>query len=778
MFQSLNPGVHVRRVEIAPALPTRIDVAAFIGIAARGPLNRVEVVEGWAEFVSRYGDFQSNAFLAYAVRGFFDNGGLRCHVLRIAAPALETRTTGPQPADGASSVLAEAGRVRAGAVATLVQSSLTVTAGAQPADRRRSLVAATAGMVAGNAALVQQPGRRPARRQIATVDAAAGSLGWTVPLPADFDLAQPIAITCVVRDERLVAGVAGATVTWTRPLDGRFDLAHPLHVGFGAAVAGAVVGDETGDPLLSIEAADPGRWGNALSVRVTTRNGGGYTTRTLSRPDPADRLSLDRVDGLAVGALVEASQDAAGPVRARIASLSSSDLAITLVPPLVGFDLVAAANGAKPIVARRLSATLSVREAGRLVEIHEDIDLPPPEAPDQSRVNDRSRLIRIARMPGPGDRWLDADGPMLTAGEVRLGGGRDGIAMLQPSDITGATGMAPAGLGLFADRSEPAALAIPDLRLPAIPARETLVEDPPDPDPCALCPAPPNGAHAALPDVLSEATPGFPEASVLDVQRAMIEQCETLADRVALLDPPLSAGGGCPDWPDLMTWRQQFDSSFGAAYHPWIDVADPLDAGGRLTRRIPASGHALGQFALADREPGHAAPANRPLQWTAGTACDLDDTRHGALNDRGLNAITLRAGRGIRIMGARTLSSHSDWEQLTVRRLMIRLRRSIRRDLAWAVFEPANRAFEQRVIATLEGLMELEWQAGRLRGRQLSDAFRIAIDRDAASSDDGQFVVLLAVAPALPAEFMFLRLAFSLDAMDLAELTASGGWPT
>jgi phage tail sheath protein FI len=148
------------------------------------------------------------------------------------------------------------------------------------------------------------------------------------------------------------------------------------------------------------------------------------------------------------------------------------------------------------------------------------------------------------------------------------------------------------------------------------------------------------------------------------------------------------------------------------------------------------------------------------------------------LNERGLNAITARPGRGIRIMGARTLASAADWQQLTVRRLLIRLKRSIARELAWAVFEPANGQLEMRVIATLEGLLELEWQAGRLLGTKPDEAFRIAVDRDAAAADNGQFVVVVAIAPALPAEFVFLRLAFTLDAMDLAELTAAGGWPS
>ncbi|RKF14893.1 phage tail sheath family protein [Roseovarius spongiae] len=773
MFQPLNPGLHVRHVRNAPPEPARIDVAAFVGIAERGPVGMVEVLEGWPQFVATYGDFQANAYLGFAVRGFFDNGGLRCHVLRVAAPALETQTTGAQPADRTASALAETTGVRAGAVGTLVQSSATQSQGAQPADGKSTVVASLAGMIAGNVAHLQQPGARPARREIVAVDAAAMSIAWSAPIADAFDLTQPISVSSTARDERLVATVAGNTVTWSHPFEDRFDLSKTIHVGFGAAVASGIIYDEAGDPILTVEAADPGRWGNALSLRIATHFSGDYMSRERSTPDPGDRLSIDRVDRLAPGSLVEISQDGATMHRTVLDAVDRADLTVTLADSLVGFDMTGAADGTKPIHMRRRAATLSVREAGRLIETHEDIDLPTPTAATESPVNDRSRLVRIALFPGATDRWIDAQSPLLERGLLMMQGGRDGTANLQPADFTGA-----AGLMLFDDIAEPAAIAMPDIMLPDLPAREHLPEDPPEPDPCALCPDPANLPPPPGPATLTEASPGFSQASIEGIQRDMVEHCERRGDRVALIDPPLAAGGRCPDLPDLIRWRQQFDSSYAVTYHPWIDVADPFDRAGRIVRRIPPSGHALGQFALADRDPGRAAPANSPLAFTAAAACPIDDALHAILNEHGINAITARPGRGIRIMGARTLSSHPDWVQLTVRRLIIRLKRGFRRALAWAVFEPANATFEQRVIATIEALLEIEWQAGRLRGATPDDAFRVVIDREAATVDNGEFVVLVAVAPTLPAEFVFLRLTFTLDAMDLAELTATGGWPT
>ena len=759
-------------------MPTRTDVAAFLGIAARGPVGRIQVVEGWPEFVALYGDFLDNAYLAFAVRGFFDNGGLRCHILRVAALPLETRTSGPQPLDGASSALADAERVKPGALATLVQTNATLSQGAQPPDRKSSVVASVAGMVAGNRALLQQAGMAPVRREIVSVDPVTMAIVWGEALPAEFDLTQPISLTSTASDRQLVASVAGNIVSWSVPLDARFDLGATIHVGFGAGAAGGVLHNEHGDPLLSVEAANPGTWGNALTVRLTTHYSGDYTTRQRPTPDPAGRLSLDRVDGLLPGALIEISQEGAAGQRTLLVAIDAAGIQVTLADPLVGFDLAAAADGTKPILLRRRGFNLSVRENGRLVETHPDLDLPAIGAPGESPVNQRSARIRIARLPGPAGSWPDHASPMLDRGELRLSLGRDGIAMLRASDFTGTIGLPPAGLALFEDCPEPAAIALADIMLPATRARETLAEEPPAPDPCRLCPEPPAAGLPPVWGMVTEASPGFDQDTIESIQRALVELCERRGDCLALLDPPIGASGECPDWPDLFRWRQRFDSSYAVAYHPWVDVADPLGATLSPVRRVPPSGHALGQYALSDREPGRAAPANRRLAFAAGTACEIDDTRHAMLNERGLNAITARPGRGIRIMGARTMASAADWKQLVVRRLFIRLKRAIRRELSWAVFEPADARLEDRLVATLEGLLERQWQAGRLLGARQEEAFRIAILREAAAVDNGELVVLVAVAPAQPAEFLFLRLSFTLDAMNLAELTAGGGWPS
>src|SRR5206468_335929 len=107
-------------------------------------------------------------------------------------------------------------------------------------------------------------------------------------------------------------------------------------------------------------------------------------------------------------------------------------------------------------------------------------DLPTLGDPRSNPVNLSSTYIRIERVAGTGGRWLDPGSVLLDHGETPLWGGRDGIAMLRPSDLTGGEDEPKRrGLAQFELEEEPAGLAIPDLMLPPTPALELLPPDPP-----------------------------------------------------------------------------------------------------------------------------------------------------------------------------------------------------------------------------------------------------------------------------------------------------------
>src|SRR5262245_16131642 len=82
-----RPAVTIERTDANQSGPVvlRTDVAAFVGIARRGPLDTPVAVESFRQFAAHFGEFTGAGYLAYAVRGFFDNGGRRCWVVRVAS---------------------------------------------------------------------------------------------------------------------------------------------------------------------------------------------------------------------------------------------------------------------------------------------------------------------------------------------------------------------------------------------------------------------------------------------------------------------------------------------------------------------------------------------------------------------------------------------------------------------------------------------------------------------------------------------------------------------
>ena len=54
-----------------------------MGTAVKGAIDECSLITNWNQFVSKYGSYDANSYLAYAVRAFFENGGSRCYVSRV-----------------------------------------------------------------------------------------------------------------------------------------------------------------------------------------------------------------------------------------------------------------------------------------------------------------------------------------------------------------------------------------------------------------------------------------------------------------------------------------------------------------------------------------------------------------------------------------------------------------------------------------------------------------------------------------------------------------------
>ena len=251
---------------------------------------------------------------------------------------------------------------------------------------------------------------------------------------------------------------------------------------------------------------------------------------------------------------------------------------------------------------------------------------------------------------------------------VPLTGGADGLAQLSAGDFIGEefdpldsddAGAQGRGLRTLEDVREAAIVAVPDIHIQPKPRRvQPAAALHPRSVPAA------QGAAACQPAgaVGGRLPPVFPEGAIYQVQAALIQHCEKLRDRLALLDPPFSAarddklGVGA-----VRAWRSRFDSKYAAFYYPWLRVVDPLRSPISLMREIPPSGHVAGQYAQNDCQFGvHKAPANAPLLWAEDVTVFVDDAVHGILNPAGINAIRPLPGRGLRVFGAHH-DSDTDW---------------------------------------------------------------------------------------------------------------------
>src|SRR5574341_1631397 len=80
----LSPGVYVEEVSggVKPIAGVGTSTGAFVGIAEKGIVGKAVLVANWGQFVKEFGGFIPNGYLAYAVYGFFAEGGTSCYVVR------------------------------------------------------------------------------------------------------------------------------------------------------------------------------------------------------------------------------------------------------------------------------------------------------------------------------------------------------------------------------------------------------------------------------------------------------------------------------------------------------------------------------------------------------------------------------------------------------------------------------------------------------------------------------------------------------------------------
>ena len=263
----------------------------------------------------------------------------------------------------------------------------------------------------------------------------------------------------------------------------------------------------------------------------------------------------------------------------------------------------------------------------------------------------------------------------------------------------------------------------------------------------------------SVPDLMSAYQAGVVDLETVQaVHLGMIAHCELMGDRVAIIDPPPGLNAQ-----QVKEWRVDkagYDSKYAALYWPWIRVFDPPTGHNRF---VPPSGHVAGVYGRNDDTRGvHKAPANEVIRGAVALETQITKIEHGLLNPAGINCIRAFPGAGIRIYGARTLSSDPAWRYLNVRRLFNYLEESILKGSLWVVFEPNDDALWARIRRTISAFLVNEWRRGALFGLTPDEAFYVKCDREtnpAEGIDAGQVLCEIGVAPVKPAEFVVFRLA-------------------
>jgi len=658
MFAYQTPGVYYERIDAgAPGIAAlRTDVTGFVGIALRGPLHTAVPVQSWRQFQSYFGDFSGAAYLAYAVRAFFENGGRRCWVVRVASAAAATAQT-------------------------LLRS-------------------------------------------------ASNQAAW------------------------------------------------------------------------SVMAMSPGVWGNGLDIllRETHR----AQTMTEPRRSTPEFSTVAAVTGFSRATHVRLSQDGSMPLWKVVSAVDAvnkrlfwvDDRPETRLPydaPLTQFD------PDRPILIETVEYTLIVREQGRLLGVYERLSL----LPEHPRYG--PSVLAPLRLPPPGTpsptlpatpepvviqelRELAAPLALLeplavpTGFPIPLIGGIDGLLGLRADDFVGEP-ISPLdsdesqahkrlGLRVLEQVDEIAIVAAPDIHIQPIVIPPKAPLPPCIPDPCLPPPPPAPAAPREAP--VGELPPVFSEADIYRVQSALVQQCEQRRDRIALLDPPFAAArDDALGLSAVRAWRSRFDSQYAAFYYPWIKVVNPLRSPTALTRPVPPSGHVAGFYAQSDFQVGvHKAPANGPLVWTEDVTIVIDDAAHGLLNPAGINVIRSLPGRGIRIFGARTVSSDTDWRFVNVRRLLMMIEKAIAVAIQWAVFEPNNTLTRAKLNLTLTSFLLALWQTGALTGATANEAFFVKCDEANNPPDErnnGRLLAEVGVAPSQPFEFIVLRIGRTNNEFEISE---------
>jgi phage tail sheath protein FI len=467
---------------------------------------------------------------------------------------------------------------------------------------------------------------------------------------------------------------------------------------------------------FTITAANEGSWGNNIIISAFHESAGSTQLDTfVSGAVDNNQIQLKSTANFYVNAWVEIDR---GNTKHYRKVLAVNGPVITLAgPAMVAGDVapeLAAPNNVTYFSTTEFRLTLSSNGQSEQYPGLTIENVPGRYYVD--RINNVSALIQVGALAPPGQPFLFPSG--IDGLQIPLTTGLDGTAAPADSDYIGQ------------DNG---------------PGKRTGIQ--------------------ALIDIDSLSIVAVPGITTQGVQSALIAHCEAMRYRFAILDPapktvspPVSG-----DLNDIQNQRNQYDTKYAAIYYPRIVIENLLT---NTTMPLAPSGHMAGIYARVDDQRGvHKAPANEVIGGAVDLEIIVNKQEQEILNPEPRNINVLRdfrhAGRGLRVWGARCITSDPDWKYINVRRLFIFIEKSIEQGTQWAVFEPNDFKLWARISQSVSAFLTRVWRDGALMGQKPEEAFFVKCDRTTMTQDDidnGRLIMLVGIAPVKPAEFVIIRI--------------------
>ncbi|MDF7776139.1 phage tail sheath C-terminal domain-containing protein [Sphingomonas sp. AOB5] len=265
----------------------------------------------------------------------------------------------------------------------------------------------------------------------------------------------------------------------------------------------------------------------------------------------------------------------------------------------------------------------------------------------------------------------------------------------------------------------------------------------------------------AIPDIAQMSSADYLTAATATLNYAIQRKAFAILDLPASIQTPAQA----------VTWATNTPASFGngiisaAAYFPQVAVPSPFSTDPMM---LGASGTMAGIYALTDQNRGvWKAPAGigAPLAGVQQLQYVMNDTENGQINPLGINALRTFPIYDNIVWGARTLASpnvaDNDWKYVPVRRLALYLEQSLIQGLQWVVFEPNDEPLWAQIRLAVNSFLHPLYLQGAFVGSTPAQAYQVICDSStttATDMDNGIVNILILFAPVKPAEFVVISL--------------------